>query len=116
MKTLLTIIRREYLQRVRSRWFLVSTFGAPVFFIGIAVVPIILEMGREEARRSIALIDEIIDKPEFEHNNERLHTNRKFFEDKYPDLEKAKTNEDVPSSETEDSAAGETPPSTIKEA
>jgi small subunit ribosomal protein S6 len=30
--------------------------------------------------------------------------------------EKAKTNEDVPSSETEDSAAGETPPSTIKEA
>jgi small subunit ribosomal protein S6 len=33
-----------------------------------------------------------------------------------PAEEKAKTDEDVPSSETEDSAAGKTPPSTIEEA
>jgi ABC-2 type transport system permease protein len=58
MKTLLTILRREYLQRVKSRWFLVSTFAAPLFFVGVAVVPIIVEMGREEAQRSIALVDQ----------------------------------------------------------
>lgn len=29
------IVRREYLQRVRSRWFLFSTLGLPLLFIGI---------------------------------------------------------------------------------
>ena len=58
MRTLKAVIRREYLQRVKSKWFLVSTFGAPVFFLGIGVVPILYEKGREETRRSIALVDE----------------------------------------------------------
>ena len=29
------IIRREYLQRVRSKWFLLSTLGLPLLFIGL---------------------------------------------------------------------------------
>ena len=58
MKILFAVIRREYLQRVKSKWFLVSTIGAPVFFLGVGVVPILWEMGREEARRSVALVDE----------------------------------------------------------
>jgi len=58
MKILLTILRREYLQRVKSKWFLISTFAAPLFFVGVSVVPILVEMGREETRRSIALVDE----------------------------------------------------------
>jgi len=58
MRTLRAVIRREYLQRVKSKWFLVSTLGAPVFFLGVSVVPILYETGREETRRSIALVDE----------------------------------------------------------
>lgn len=58
MRTLFVVVRREYLQRVRSKWFLISTFGAPVFFVGVALLPILLEMGREESRRNIALVDE----------------------------------------------------------
>lgn len=57
MNTLFAVIRREYLQRVRSRWFLISTFAAPVLFLGITVVPIIWEMGREEAERTLAVVD-----------------------------------------------------------
>lgn len=57
MRTLKAIIRREYLQRVRSKWFLVSTFAAPVFFITITFLPIVVESNRAEARRTIALID-----------------------------------------------------------
>ena len=58
MRILRAVIRREYLQRVKSRWFLVSTFAAPILFIGITVVPILLESGRQEARRNIGLVDE----------------------------------------------------------
>jgi hypothetical protein len=49
----------------------------------------------DKGEEGIALIDEIIDKPEFEHINERLHTNRKFFEDKYPDSGEAETIEEI---------------------
>lgn len=58
MRVLFAVIRREYLQRVRSKWFLVSTFAAPAFMIIAMVVPIILQSGREETRRTIALVDE----------------------------------------------------------
>ncbi len=58
MRTLIAVIRREYLQRVRSKWFLVSTFAAPAFMIVAMVLPIIYESSREEARRKLALVDE----------------------------------------------------------
>jgi ABC-2 type transport system permease protein len=58
MRILLTIIRREYLLRVKSKWFLVSTFAAPLLFIGMMVIPILFETGREQTRRTVALVDE----------------------------------------------------------
>ena len=39
MSALWTILRREYLDRVRRRWFIVATLLGPVFFLGIMVVP-----------------------------------------------------------------------------
>ena len=57
MNALWAVIRREYLQRVKSKWFLVSTFAAPLFFIGMMAIPIILETGKEETRRTIAVVD-----------------------------------------------------------
>jgi ABC-2 type transport system permease protein len=35
------IVKREYLQRVRSRWFVVATLAGPILFVGIAVLPIL---------------------------------------------------------------------------
>jgi ABC-2 type transport system permease protein len=39
MAKLWTIIKREYLERVRSKWFLIATFLGPVFFAAIIIVP-----------------------------------------------------------------------------
>ncbi|MBT8398046.1 MAG: hypothetical protein KJN92_13820, partial [Gemmatimonadetes bacterium] len=58
MKNVLTIIRREYLQRVKSKWFLVSTLAAPAFLIASMVLPILYETGQQETRRHLALVDE----------------------------------------------------------
>jgi ABC-2 type transport system permease protein len=58
MKGLIPVIKREYLQRVRSKWFVFGTVVAPVFLVGMMVLPIILETRSEEARRNVALVDE----------------------------------------------------------
>ena len=58
MKGLLPVIRREYLQRVRSRWVLFSTILAPVFVIGVMVIPLIFEARSAEATQTVALVDE----------------------------------------------------------
>jgi ABC-2 type transport system permease protein len=39
MAKLWAIIKREYLERVRSKWFLIATFFGPIFFTAIIVVP-----------------------------------------------------------------------------
>src|SRR5256885_12818089 len=39
MAKLWAIIKREYLERVRSKWFLIATFFGPVFFSVIIIVP-----------------------------------------------------------------------------
>lgn len=38
------VIRREFVERVRSKWFLISTILGPLFMIGIAVLPSVLAM------------------------------------------------------------------------
>jgi len=58
MKGLIPVMKREYFQRVRSKWFVFGTVLAPVFLIGMMVVPIIFESRNQEARRHIALVDE----------------------------------------------------------
>jgi len=58
MKGLIPVMKREYFQRVRSKWFVFGTVLAPVFLIGMMVVPIIFESRNQEVRRHIALVDE----------------------------------------------------------
>jgi len=57
MRKVWAVIRREFVERVRSKWFLVSTILGPVFMIGITVLPSLLAMktGRVNA---IALLDD----------------------------------------------------------
>lgn len=42
LRKLGVVFRREYLERVRSKWFLVGTLLGPVFFAMITVVPILI--------------------------------------------------------------------------
>lgn len=51
------VIRREYLQRVRSRWFIASTVIAPVFLLGITVLPVLLGSQGDEVERRLAVVD-----------------------------------------------------------
>ena len=38
------VFRREYLERVRSKWFLIGTLLGPVFFFAVAVAPALISM------------------------------------------------------------------------
>ncbi|HEV2642981.1 MAG TPA: hypothetical protein VGT98_09750, partial [Candidatus Elarobacter sp.] len=44
------IVRREYVERVRTRWFIISTIAAPIIFSLVAFVPILL------AKRDLATV------------------------------------------------------------
>lgn len=57
MRSVLVVIRREYLQRVRNKWFILGTIALPVFMIGVLAVPIIIETRGDAAERSLAVID-----------------------------------------------------------
>ncbi len=57
MKGLYPVLKREYLQRVRNKWFLLATILGPLFLIGMMVVPILFETRSDEIRRTVALVD-----------------------------------------------------------
>ncbi|MDF1502332.1 hypothetical protein PYV61_05250, partial [Roseisolibacter sp. H3M3-2] len=41
-KKLWAVVRREFGERVRTKWFLVSTLLGPIFFAGITIGPVLL--------------------------------------------------------------------------
>lgn len=51
------VVRREYLQRVRSRWFIAATVGAPLFMAGLIVVPAYVASRSEPSARDLAVVD-----------------------------------------------------------
>ncbi|MGD8319176.1 MAG: ABC transporter permease [Gemmatimonadota bacterium] len=57
MTNVWAVIRREYLQRVRSRWFIFSTIAGPVFMIGAIVLPAVLASRSQKSDREIAVVD-----------------------------------------------------------
>ena len=58
-KKILIIAKREFLERVRSRWFLVVTLVVPVFIAGITLFPMYMasRSGASTAVRHIAILD-----------------------------------------------------------
>jgi len=50
------IIKREYVQRVRSRWFVVATIGGPLVFIGVMLLPLLAD-GESSGSSALALVD-----------------------------------------------------------
>ena len=51
------VIRREYLQRVRSKWFIFGTVAGPLLMAGLFVVPIYMASRSEDAERTLAIVD-----------------------------------------------------------
>lgn len=58
MSKLIAVIRREYLARVRTRWFIVITILAPLLMIGAMAIPVALLVGESDRALSISVIDE----------------------------------------------------------
>jgi ABC-2 type transport system permease protein len=53
------IVRREFLQRIRSRWFIIGTLIVPAFMIAVVAVPILFaENSEERVDLRIGVIDE----------------------------------------------------------
>lgn len=57
MRGVWAVIKREYLQRVRSRWFVLTTLLAPVLFLALMAVPAWMESRGEELERRLVLVD-----------------------------------------------------------
>ena len=59
MDKLWVVIKREYLERVRSRWFIFTTIFGPVFFGAITILPGYMTMkGMKNAQvSSIRILD-----------------------------------------------------------
>lgn len=58
MSNVWAVIRREYLQRVRSKWFIFSTVGGPLFMIALTVLPAYFAAKGEKADRKLVVVDE----------------------------------------------------------
>lgn len=55
MRKIWAVVRREFLERVRSKWFIIATVLGPVFVIAITVLPSLLLMGTSQ-RRSVVVL------------------------------------------------------------
>ncbi len=51
------VIRREYLQRVRSKWFVISTLGAPLLILLLVVAPAYFLIRGGQAEQKLAIVD-----------------------------------------------------------
>ncbi|NNF38019.1 MAG: ABC transporter permease [Gemmatimonadetes bacterium] len=51
------VIRREYLQRVRTRWFVASTVAAPLFLALLIAIPAWMASREGDSRSSLVVID-----------------------------------------------------------
>lgn len=58
LRNITTIIKREYLTRVKKKSFLVTTFLGPLFFSAICILPSLIMYFAEETDKKIAVADE----------------------------------------------------------
>ncbi len=56
-RTIGIVIRREYLNRVKKKSFLVITFVVPVLFAALCILPSVLMMSTKEAAKTVAVVD-----------------------------------------------------------
>lgn len=52
------VARREYLQRVRSKWFVFGTVAGPLFMLALFLVPAFMANRSQEVRQTLVVVDE----------------------------------------------------------
>ena len=57
LRTISIIIRREYLNKVRKKSFLIITFLVPILFVALCILPTLIMMGAKESAKDIAVVD-----------------------------------------------------------
>jgi len=57
MRKIWTIIKREYLQHVRTKGFIIGTILGPILMIGIMVIPVLLMVGSGGEKSTLAVVD-----------------------------------------------------------
>ncbi|HTT67250.1 MAG TPA: ABC transporter permease [Gemmatimonadales bacterium] len=57
MRKVWAVVRREFIEKVRTKWFLISTILGPVFMISVTVLPSLL-ISRAGRVNHVALVDE----------------------------------------------------------
>jgi len=58
MKKILSVIKREYIQIVRTKGFIIGTILGPVFMLALIVVPVALQFVAVDQQEKIGVIDE----------------------------------------------------------
>ena len=58
MRAVWAVIKREYLQRVRSRWFVIATVGAPLLMVALFAIPAFMGNRNDTRDRTLAVVDE----------------------------------------------------------
>ena len=58
LHTIGLVIGREYLNRVKKKSFLVTTFVVPILMAALCIVPVVLMMNSKEKTKKIAVVDE----------------------------------------------------------
>ena len=57
LKTIGIIISREYLNKVKKKSFLITTFLVPILFAALCMLPTIIMLGTKEESKTIAVVD-----------------------------------------------------------
>jgi ABC-2 type transport system permease protein len=57
MNKIWIVIKREYIQHVRTKGFVISTVLGPVLMIALMVVPILLAVGASGEKSALAVVD-----------------------------------------------------------
>lgn len=58
MSEILIVLQREFIERVRTKSFIVSTAVVPLFLVGIVAVPMAVELTRKGGETTIVVVDE----------------------------------------------------------
>ena len=58
LHTIGIVIRREYLNKVKKKSFLVTTFVVPILMAALCIVPVVLMMNSKEKTKKIAVVDQ----------------------------------------------------------
>ena len=56
MKKILAVVRREFVERVRTKAFVISTVLLPVFMVAMVLLPVLMMSGGDRTSR-VALVD-----------------------------------------------------------